>query len=88
MEHGDLKRLDGTTKPGSVEKNFITTGPEAGWDVDNPEGRDADPERYISDAEAYPILNGEVHNITTFNLDNIHITVCPGDSVDIYVAIE
>ena len=96
IEGASLRKFDwgtDTTSDGDESSlrwtaTYFETWPEAGWDTGNPGVTKPDPTKYISEAEAYPILNGEVHNFSTYDVDNIHLTVCPWDTPQIYVFIE
>jgi len=83
VEWANLQKLN-TVAVWSTD--FITQD----WDTPDPLGIGSwpNPKKYISEWEAYSILDWEVHNFVTFDLDRIHLRTCPGETVEIEVFIE
>ena len=73
IEWGNLAKFDWGTNP-LWEPTYI----QQGWDWNN----------YITDTEAYPILDGETHNFVTNDLDRIFLRTCAPSSFSIYVFVE
>ena len=83
VEGANLKKLQ-TVAKGSTD--FF----QQGWDIEDPigDGGPADPQKYITETEAYPVLDREVHNFVSFDLDRVFLTTCPGETVEVYIFLE
>jgi hypothetical protein len=81
IEWANLKKLQ-SVAVGSTD--FFTQS----WDtVDQVTGKEADPRKYITEWEGYSILDRETHNFVSFDLDEVFLTTCPWETVQVEVAL-